>query len=281
MFTATLHQTSRVRRFVLISAVCCQSFLMLSNADAALAQYHGFDRVTNPSIAGATNSLAAEANWLNDAALRGPIHTVDFESMTLGANAPSHIIAPGVRMWTRGGIYWNFQDTLAVDTAVANPNYALVNGFNTTAGGSQVMRFEQRTGTPWLHKVTFTFDQPVQALSLFITGEGNNGYAGLGDRYATKVYLDGNINWAMSFGDWGNPYWPSRAQPNARFGGFIDPTGSFTSVTIETRFPSSELDWNGGFCFDDVRWVYAVPAPGTLGLLASGGLLATRRTRRS
>lgn len=248
--------------------------LLAGDAQAQLTPYRGFDRVSSPSITGATNSLAAESAWLSAAGARGPISTVDFESMAIGTNSPSHIIAPGVRMWTRGGVYFNFQDTLAVEDS---SRYALESGFNTTAGGSNYMRYEQRTGAPWTHKVHFVFDQPIQAFSLFVTGEGGSQW--LGDQYSTKFYLDGNTRPAMGFGDGGFPYWPSRAQPNARFGGFVDPTGSFTSVTIETRWPSSWVDWHGGFSFDDIRWVPAVPAPGTLGLFAGVCMGAVRRRR--
>lgn len=122
------------------------------------------------------------------------------------------------------------------------------------------------------------FTQPIDSFSLFITGEGH-GPSFNSEYFFTKIFLNGNSNPAMSFGDGGFPYWPSTAQPNVRFGGFTGAPSNITMVTLEFRFHSSEFPWQGQFSIDDVRWVYSVPAPGSLAVLPLAGVCGLRRRR--
>lgn len=245
---------------------CC------TGAMGSLTPYTGVDRVTTASIAGAANSLAAEQAWLS--AVIGPIHTVDFESMATGTSGPILNIAPGVTASVQHGSF--YPDNLHLETA---PNrYAPSTGFNTTAGGSNHLRYERGSGTVTAPRITFVFAQPIDSFSLFITGEGE-GPGFNAEWWYTKMYLNNSIHPAMGFGDGGFPYWPSTLQPNARFGGFTGAPSNITMVTLEFRFHSSEHPWHGQFSIDDVRWVYSVPAPGSLALLPLAGVCGLRRRR--
>jgi len=243
------------------------------SAHAQLVPYRGLDRVAAPSVATASAALAAESDWLRDAALLGPIHTVDMESLTPGASGTSHLVAPGVTIRVRNGTR---PDKLVVENAPSS--YGPTKGFNSTSGGTNHLRYANGD-IGWPPQITFTFSKPICAFSLFITGEGHSGL--IGDYGSTRFLLDGSIHPAMFLGDGGYPYWPTHDQHNVRFGGLIDPTDSITSVTIALRFLSSDTAWHSSFSIDDVRWVEApVPAPGALSVLGLP-LLAIRRRPRT
>lgn len=244
-----------------------------SAAHAQLISHGGFDLISSPTISSATNSVTAEANWLADAGLlSNPIHTVDFESMTPGISAFTHTIAPGVTMSVPSHYY--YPDNLQVMSG--STIYAPLSGYNTTAGGANHMRFEMSGGSIHAPTVMLNFATPINAISLFITGEGESNWT---FSYPNTRLSAGPPSSMVGLGDHGNPYWPSTQQPNARFIGLIDPTASFTSVAIAFRHRSSDLYWHGSFSLDDIRWVEApVPAPGTLALL--GLPLAAIRRRR-
>ncbi len=255
-------------RVLVLGAVCAGG----THAAAQLVPYAGFDRVQTASTAGAVNALAAEAQWLNDAAAAGPIHVVDMESMTAGASGRMHTIAPGVTMGVRGGYH---PDSLTVESG-SSAQYGSLRGFNSTLGGMNHMSYA--SGDVFAPPQVFlTFAQPIQALSLFITGEGLASLfvAGSG---STRIFANGRP--VVGFGDLGNPYWPSTAQPDVRFGGFIDPSAAFTSVMIELKSYSSGLPWRGSYSLDDIRWVPSVvPGPGVLAVLGAAGAVVGRRRR--
>jgi hypothetical protein len=246
----------------LVVAVCVGS-----NATGQVTTSTGFDRIAGTSISAATNALSAEANWLSDAAAIDVIHTADFESMAAGASGRTLVIAPGV---TASSSYDPFYPH---DLAVASgpiPSYGPLNGFNTTSGGSQHLRYLHDGGSVLRGTVTLTFDRPVSAFSFFMTGEGN-----------VASWDWGSTNFGgYSVGDYGDPYWPSIEQPNARFGGFVDQTGAYTTIGIGLKWDSSDLPWRGSFSLDDIRWVCTpVPEPGTFAMMALLPLVAPRRGR--
>lgn len=244
-----------------------------TSAHGQLAGYGGFDLISSPTISSATNSVAAEANWLADAGLlSNPIQTVNFESMSPGISAFTHTIAPGVTMSVPSHFF--YPDNLRVISG--STSYAPASGYNTTAGGSNHMRFEMSGGSVHAPIVTLNFATPISAISLFITGTGDPNWV---FSYSNTRLSAGPPSTTVGLSDHGNPYWPSTEQPNARFIGLIDPSASFTSVAIAFRHRSSDLYWHGSFSLDDIRWVEApVPAPGTLALL--GLPLAAMRRRR-
>lgn len=257
---------------VLSSAALGVLTLTTSGAAAQLVPYRGFDRVSTPSTAGATNALGAEGAWLAGAGALGSIHTVDFESMTPGTTGTIFTIAPGVTMRVASSYHTDFFSLEGGPT-----RYGAVDGFNTTVGGANHMRYDSGAGSTLQPAIQLDFAQPIAAFSLFLTGEGHSGL--VGDAYSTRLYLNGSTQPAMFFGDSGFPYWPSRAQPNVKFGGFIDPTASITRVVIEPRFLSTLPYGRGSYSLDDIRWVPS-PAPSAAALLAFGGVLITRRARR-
>ena len=248
-------------------------------AEAQWSMYGGFDMVNTASVVNATNSLQAEAAWINAAGAIDTIHTVDFETLTLGDSGWLHTIAPGVRMMVRGGA---FADDLTVSNG-PTAGYSSINGFNSTQGGSQHMRYTSYPGSVGRQPtVVFLFDQPISALSTFITGQGTGSTFDFFQ--STTIHAYGTVNRQMGIGDLGNPYWPSTQQPNVRFGGFVDGSESFTRVEVRLRWYSSGQDtpWRGSFSLDDVRWVYApIPAPGTVAVFAIVPLLCCHRRHRT
>ena len=240
-------------------------------SQASLTAYGDFDRVSTASTAAATRSLAAESKWLAAAATWGPINVVDFESATVGVNGTMHTIAPGVRMSVQGNIH---PDNLVVLSG-AN-SYGPTNGFNTTAGGSRHMQYEDGDGGMWDPIVVFNFDHAVTAFSCFITGEGCGATV---TAPFTQLFTGNSIQWDMGLGDGGTPYWPATYQPNVRFIGFTNLSAPTKSVSIHLPAGSS-YPWRGNFSFDDVRWVEDVPAPSTFVTLAAPLAWNLRRHRK-
>lgn len=254
--------------FIVLGSSC-----LAGTMAAQLTPYRGFDRVTAPSVAGATNALGAESAWLSAAGTLGSIHTADFESLISGNTGAVFTIAPGVTMRAIGGLR---ADTLTVESSPSS--FGPVDGFNTTAGGANHMRYYSGPGNFLQPAIQFDFAQPIAAFSLFMTGEGHSGL--VGDHFSTRIMLNGSIFPAMYFGDQGNPYWPSSAQPNVKYGGFIDPTAFVTRVVLEPRFLSSDIPGRGSYSIDDVRWVTSpVPSPSAFGVFVLSGFLMARRSR--
>jgi hypothetical protein len=244
----------------------------------AFAQWHrfgGFDLVDIASVSPATNSLSAEASWI-DFVGASDIHTVDFEAATPGSSGFLHTIAPGVRMSVIGGLH---PDDLTV-LNIPSISYPVINGFNSTQGGSHHMGYTSHPGTAGRQPVViFSFDQPISSFSIFLTGRGASGTP-FDFFNSTTIHAFGTVNRQMGIGDFGNPYWPSTDQPNVRFGGFVDGSESFTRVEVRLHWLSGGLDFPhyGSFSFDDIRWVYApIPAPGTVPALVIAALCLTRR----
>ena len=265
---------NRLSTFVVLFHSC----LMWNIASGQVSHYGGIDLVTTPSVATATNALAQESNWLNDVSPFGTVHTVDFESMTPGNSANSFTIAPGVTMTALGTP--GFPSTLEV-LAGPHAQYPLINGFNSSTGGTNHMSFYQSPGNLSQPSVQFDFDQPICAFSTFLTGGPENSPF-VGDFQISEIN-DSLGRRITDFGDLGNPYAPSDDQPNVRFGGFAGPTLSYSRIIVSYRFDSSSIDFEGTISFDDVRWVYAnhIPEPTALSLFAAVALTTLTARLRS
>ncbi len=263
-------------RYAIVTASCVLMGSACSPARATALNYSGFDQVASPSTATATNALTAEADWLNDAAQVGAVHTVDFESLTAGTTGRSFVIAPGVTMHVVDTL--NYLAEFEVRDGPM-PGYPLINGFNTTPGGTQHMEYTLAPGSGAQQPaLRFEFDQPIAAFSTFVTG-GQEEPGIVGDFGTTDINAT-FTNTITTFGDPGFPYWPSRDQPNVRFGGFIDDTTTYTDIWVFFRFYSHDTPHLPSFSVDDVRWVYApVPEPGSALCLATLALATFGRAR--
>ena len=239
----------------------------LFEASATPVAFVGSD-VGAHSLATMPNSEAACNAWNIAAGALGTVGLVDFEAPASYPSGPvsSLLIAPGVTMSVDFGIF-----TIS-NLMPSAPGYE----FNTTVGGSFYAALDSTSVLPPipLHYpvYTFTFNVPVQAFGLYVTGRGQY-----------------NINYSlfesplMSFND-GTQETIPLSQPffsgaSGQFVGFTDAGAAISSVTVTPGF-SSYPNLSDTFGFDDIRSV-PTPEPGSLGLMLAGlAPLAARRVRQ-
>ena len=199
-----------------------------------------------------TNSDAAHATW---AAAAGPSDALeDFEAIALGSSSPLSL-SGGITLSTLGTIASGNLNIVASD---GDPQI----GYNTTAGGTNFFRLAPEFGG--VATMTLTFDDPVLAFGVYITGV-QSGFGG------TVVYIG-----ADSFNLPDTQGAPGLA--GVQFFGFTSavPIGSISFVT--TANPGVGRDIMG---FDDLELVRATaPAPPVGVLLLVGLAAAAARGRR-
>jgi hypothetical protein len=139
-------------------------------------------------------------------------------------------------------------------------------GFNTTTGGDQRVCFENHVLiNQSVHE--FTFANPIQAFSFFITGYGD----GMGAGLPTALTMEFTNNSGLQ--TYQIPHNPIMS----RFVGFGDLGEQITSVRlVMTAFGGPFVS---SFSVDDLTWVGTVPEPTSASLLAAGAMGFLRRRR--
>jgi hypothetical protein len=250
-------QIMRLQRWTL-GCMAGSIAVFLAGPAAATVAFVASDRVYSPSVATATNSLAKESAWLAAAGSAGPIHAIDFETFNT-TTTPLLLfpLTPGVTMMTPSGALGPPQGfTVDNSTPVQSQGNYSTQGFNTTPGGQNHAVFH--CSSPPSQLVSFTFTQPIQAFSMWITGTGSGGF--VFDRGIHQIEWDGSGPGGFFFNVFGPPF--DAHWDNVIFVGFADPTASTTRVDLWLRFPSFPNSSGGAYSFDDIRWVAAdVPEP--------------------
>ena len=169
-------------------------------------------------------------------------------------------VAPGVTM-TLQNTAPSILPSFPFGISNNSPN-AVLDGYNTTPGGTQFLEFVPQLGASTA-TLTFQFAQPISSFGANLTGVGT----APGDLHL--LFNDGT---AHDISITGSPL------GGIQFLGFIDPGASISTITFQmNNVPLTSRDVFG---VDDVRYV-AVPEPSALILLGVGSvwLFARRLTR--
>jgi hypothetical protein len=204
-------------------------------------------------------SAAAAASFAAAAAGIGTVSTITFESAPLGSFS-SLTVAPGV---TLTGTDTNGANQTIRDTSNF-PSGPTLDGYNTTPGGANFL--EVQGGT-----VTFTFATPTQFFGAYLSGVQN---------FFTDVvtFSDGTSE-SINLPETGT----SGSIGALDFVGFTDAGKSISSITINAGSNAAGFDDIG---VDDVSYQSAavtnsaVPEPGSIALMLTGGLGLAAALRR-
>jgi hypothetical protein len=230
-------------------------------ASAGIVTFSGEDIVATTTSAH-PNSAAAAASLDAAVAGLGIGSLVTFEDALLGSFS-NLTIAPGV---TLSGTDINGNNQTIRNTS-NSPGFPTLDGYNTTAGGSNFV--EVQAGT-----LTFTFSSGVEAFGAY--------FSGVQDFYPNEsiTFSDGTSELI------GIPEVGTTGSVGALdFVGFTDAGESITSITINAGNAGTGADFIG---VDDVRFltvptVTGTPEPGSIGLVVSGlvalGFVVLRRRR--
>ncbi len=255
--------------FAVLSLCLCGS----SQTIAAQTFFFGRDQ-SAVSLATMPIAVAASDSWEAAAGLLGPLHLIDFESPYASGSHQSLLLAPGVTLTatvtnSEFGPFAQASFTIASNAT----GYATPLTFNTTLGGSYYAGLNSCSTnnaicTSSLARAffTFTFDRPIQAFGLYITGRGQ------GNRRSAITFNDPAPQTTPLTG--GGVY-------TGQFGGFTDGGAAISSVTIE-QDNSSYNNLVDSYVLDDVRWVYLTPEPSprSLVLMCTVPIVVLLRMRR-
>ena len=209
------------------------------------------------------NSDAMAATFDAAAAAIGPIFKFTFENASLGS----------FHNLTASGVSINGTDANGVDQTIRNtsnlPAAPSLDGFNTTAGGSQ---FVEMIGG----NLVFTFAQPTQFFGAYLTGVQTVFFSD------TFTFSDGTSQ-TLTIPQMGT----SNMTGGVAFVGFTDAGKSISSVTINAGIPDSHLTGSDDIGVDDVRYqTQSVPEPSVIlnfivgGLVCSGYIVRRRQSGR-
>jgi hypothetical protein len=225
-----------------------------------------------------TNVTTAQTNFLNAANGLGTTTVEGFEntpqthfySNSTGPN-------PGTGTWTRGAgsnlsITVSSGSTTIFDPTngiIAQSNTNLAYGFNTTIGGSQLLRIAPRAGTTQT-SVTFNFATGVRAFGIFITDYGNSTNGSL------RALVNGT-NVGTPFARYIND--GSSTYRSAQFFGVTQQAGD--PLITSVRFQLSGVTSDDRFGFDNVYSTQAVPVPPqVLGSITLAGLTLLKKRKQ-
>jgi hypothetical protein len=222
--------------------------LMAGPSSAGLVTIIGTDLGAGPNSP-RPNSDAAAATFDTAAATLGPVSTITFESAPVGS-FHNLTVAPGVMI--------NGTDVSGNEQTINNmPNASLpsLNGFNTTAGGSQ---FVNMSGG----NLVFTFVRPTQFFGAYLTGVQTNFFTDtitFDDGTSQTITVPGNGT-SSSIGE-------------VTFIGFTDAGKFITSVTVNAGVPGNPGAGSDNIGVDDVRY-QSVPEPTSLAMCVVAGGVA-------
>lgn len=247
----------------------------------AFTFYTGVQNVFLPSappLSGA--ALTARNNFVTAATPLGTVGTENFETpaannsfYSTDGNGSLNYPTSGVTVQvTNGQIGGSLNGISDSDGSI----FTGAIGYNTTSGGSRLLRIAQQTGmdlVPPQTSVTFTFDTPLRAFGLYITDYGDSD---------SDAALNASINGTSVTGfprlipqSAGN-FFTGRS---VQFFGFTaaaaDP--SIVSITFQFTGVTTVID---RLAMDDVRYV-KVPVPPQFVGTALAAILAAWKVRRS
>ncbi|MBW4552981.1 MAG: hypothetical protein KME35_18005 [Aphanocapsa sp. GSE-SYN-MK-11-07L] len=218
-------------------------------------------------------ALATQTSFNNAAGLLGPVITDGFESPA--TNSTFYNSGTGTLTRTDFSLTVTNGETGQSDNGLNNTNGTFAIGYNTTVGGSRLVRIGHPTGSnPLQTSATFNFGVPMTAFGLYITDYGNTASA------ATELRV--TINGATVTG------FP-RTIPKLNSGGFSNRSVQFfgftqqpgdpliTSITFQFSGVTTAID---RLAMDDVRFV-RVPVPPQFVGTALAAILAAWKVRRS
>jgi hypothetical protein len=222
--------------------------LTASQAYAGLVTYVATDLGAGPSSP-RPNSDAMAATFDAAAAALGSVSIITFESAPLGS-FNNLTVAPGVTI--------NGTDVNANNQTIRNtsnfPSAPSLDGFNTTAGGSQFV--EMMGGN-----LVFSFAQPTQFFGAYLTGVQTNFFTD------SITFNDGTSQTITIPGSGTSP-----SVGEVVFAGFTDAGKLISSVTINAGIPGNPSAGFDDIGVDDVRF-QAVPEPSGILNCLIGGLL--------
>ncbi len=199
------------------------------------------------------NTDAAATAFNTTAGSLGTGLSFNFEGLPLGAPGNNNplTVAPGVTLTlqnTSPSTIPNFP--FGISNNSPNP---VLDGYNTTLGGSQYLEFVPQLGASSA-SLTFQFAQPISAFGANLTGVGT----APGDLHL--LFNDGAAHDLLVSGS---------SLGGIQFLGFTDPGASISSITLQmNNVPTTTRDVFG---VDDVRFV-PVPEPAACVQLALGGM---------
>lgn len=218
--------------------------LCSSNAARSQVNYVGYDVVFSPQ-APRPNCNAAQAQWTTAASGLGAVNIITFE------NPP--VPAPSATTFTTLNLGQGVTLTASVAShpfTIANNGTPLpedaANGFNVTPAGAircSIVNLPHNASISY----TFSFTTPIQAFSLYATGEGNTVQGG---------------TLSLNYNDPAPQATPMPAAIGARFAGFTDAGQSVNSVTF-TLGAGTNGDVQPFLSLDDIRWVHIGTPPPT------------------
>lgn len=218
------------------------TIVLFASTAHAQVNYVGHDAVFSPQ-APRPNCNAAQANWTTAASGLGAVNIINFE------NPP--VPPPGQTTYTTLNLGQGVTLTANVATqpfTIANNGNPLpedaANGFNVTPAGAIRCSLVNQPHNASI-SYTFSFATPIQAFSLYATGEGNT---------MPQATLSLNYN---------DPAPQSTPMPStigARFAGFTDAGQSINSVTFTFGVGTNGFV-QSFISLDDIRWVHIGQPP--------------------
>jgi hypothetical protein len=226
-----------------------------ASASSAVVTFTGEDIVATTTSPHPTSSAAATSFDAAAAAI-GNVSVLTFESAPLGSFA-SLTVAPGVTISGTSAAGIN-QSILNASNFPAAPT---LDGYNTTAGGSQFV--EVQGGS-----LTFTFANPVQFFGAY--------FSGVQDFFTDVITFSDGTAQTIDLPEAGT----SSSIGALDFVGFTDAGKTISSITVNAGSFAAGYDDIG---IDDVRFqaaASAVPEPSSVGLLLVGALTVLAGYRR-
>ena len=217
--------------------------LMASLTNAAVVTFLATDLGAGPSSP-RPNSDAEAAIFTAAAAAVGTVSTINFESAPLGS-FHNLTVASGVTI--------NGTDVNSSDQTIRNtsnfPSAPSLDGFNTTAGGSNFV--EMMGGN-----LIFSFARPTQFFAAYLTGVQTNFFTD------TITFNDGTSQTITVPGSG-----TSSSVGEVAFVGFTDAGKLISSVTVNAGIPGNAGAGFDDIGVDDVRFQsQAVPEPSSLAM---------------
>ncbi len=253
------------------------AFLGAGQPAQAFTFYTG-NNIANGSIPALGAAGTARDNFVTAASSLGTVGIENFESAAnnnfYGATGNGSLATSNLTVQvTNGQIGTQNPDNGINDFSGTDQAY----GFNTTPGGSKLLRIGEQTGAsnPPQVSITFTFNTPLKAFGIFITDYGNTSNSGV----AMNAFINGSATSPF-------PQTIARLNPigstgrSVQFFGFTPQTGDpeINSITFQFTGLTTAID---RLAMDDVRFVRVPVPPQFVGTVLTAMLAAWKARRRS